>query len=276
VTQLGLALHRWRDRVSPAMVGLPDAEPRRAVGLRREELAQLAGLSVDYLTRLEQGRATRPSAQVLASLARALRLSTQERDHLFLLAGHAPPAAGLAPTHVPAGVQRLLDRLYDTPVSVYDATWNLLTWNQRWAALLGEPPARTGHERNLVWRYFTDRPSRVGHTPEQDDAFASALVADLRAADARYPNDASLRSLVRDLAEASPRFVELWDGYAVATHESSRKTIHHPEVGALTLDCDVLTVPGSDLRIVAYTAEPGSDAADRLALLAVLGTSPSV
>jgi transcriptional regulator with XRE-family HTH domain len=276
MTELGPALHRWRDRITPAMVGLPDAQPRRAVGLRREELAQLAGVSVDYLTRLEQGRATRPSTQVVTSLARALRLSPQERDHLFLLAGQTPPPAGLVPTYLPAGVQRLLDRLSDTPVSVYDAAWTQLTCNRRWAGLLGELLGGTGRERNVAWRHFTGGPSRVSHTPEGETAFATAMVADLRTAAARYPDDAQLRSLVQDLRGASLRFADLWDSYVVAAHESSRKTIHHPEVGTLTLDCDVLTVPGSDLRIVAYTAEPGSDAAERLALIAVLGTVPAV
>ncbi|MFK8907868.1 helix-turn-helix domain-containing protein, partial [Streptomyces sp. YS-3] len=136
---LGQALRHWRDRTNPHDVGLPLGGVRRAPGLRREELAQLAGLSVDYVVRLERGRATSPSPQVLASLARALRLTETERDHLYLLAEHAPPTSGQVPAHIPPSVQRLLDQLRATPLSVHDAAWNLISWNPLWAALLGDP-----------------------------------------------------------------------------------------------------------------------------------------
>jgi hypothetical protein len=129
-----------------------------------------------------------------------------------------------------------------------------------------------GRDRNVLWRHFTGQPSRVSHAEEGDAAFEASAVADLRAATARYPDDGNLRRLVADLRAASPRFADLWDARAVGTHEMDHKTIRHPEVGPLTLDCDVLTAVGSDLRIVAYTAAPGSDAADKLRLLAVIGT----
>jgi transcriptional regulator with XRE-family HTH domain len=270
--ELGVALHRWRDRVSPATVGLPTGGPRRALGLRREELAQLAGISVDYIVRLEQGRATAPSAAILTALCRALRLSAPEREHLFLLAGQAPPSAGRISVHLPPSVQRLLDQLDATPVSVFDASWTLITWNRLWAALLGEPPPARGRERNVLWSHFTGAPSRVSHTAEQEAQFEAAMVADLRSATARYPADGDLRSLVAELRGASTRFADLWETHAVGVHETDTKTIHHPDVGPLTLDCDVLSVPGSDLRIVAYTAAPGTDTAAKLRLLAVVGT----
>lgn len=136
--ELGRALRGWRDRTGPVAVGLPIGGVRRAAGLRREELAQLAGLSVDYVVRLEQGRATSPSQQVLSALARALRLSVVEREHLFLLAGRQPPSPGQLSTHIPASVQRLLDQLDGTPLSVYDGAWNLVRWNPLWAALFGD------------------------------------------------------------------------------------------------------------------------------------------
>lgn len=272
VSELGLALRSWRDRVAPASVGLAAGGQRRAPGLRREELALLAGVSADYITRLEQGRAASPSAQVLAALARALRLSEAERQYLFTLAGQPLPATGHIRSSLTPGVQRLLDQLDGTAVSVYDAAWTLIAWNPLWAALMGDPSGLRGRDRNLLWRHFTGLPGRVTHTPRQQAAFEASAVADLRSMTARYPKDPSLRPLVADLRAASARFAELWDAAAVGIHEADRKTIHHPDIGTLTLDCDVLTVQGSDLRIVAYTAAPGSDAADRLKLLSVIGT----
>jgi transcriptional regulator with XRE-family HTH domain len=272
VSELGLALRGWRDRITPASVGLPAGGQRRAAGLRREELALLAGVSADYITRLEQGRAAHPSAQVLAALARALRLSEPERRHLLTLAGQPPPAAGHIRSSLTPGVQRLLDQLDGAAVGVYDAAWTLVAWNALWAALMGDPSALHGRGRNVLWRHFTGQPGRVTHTPQQEAAFEASAVADLRSATARYPKDANLRQLVTDLCAVSTRFAGLWDARAVGTHEEDRKTIHHPHMGPLTLDCDVLTAYGSDLRIVVYTAAPGSDAADRLRLLAVIGT----
>jgi transcriptional regulator with XRE-family HTH domain len=270
--ELGPALRAWRDRVAPGPAGLPSGGRRRAAGLRREELSLLAGVSADYITRLEQGRATTPSPQVLTALARALRLSDAERQHLFLLAGQPAPTAGQLPTHLTPGVQRLLDQLDGTPVAVYDAAWTVLAWNHLWAALLGDPSTLRGRDRNVLWRHFTGPCGRVSHTAEGNATFEASAVGDLRSATARYPDDGNLRRLVADLRAASTRFAHLWDTHAVGIHEMDHKTIHHPEIGPLTLDCDVLTAVGSDLRIVAYTAPPGSDAADKLRLLAVIGT----
>jgi transcriptional regulator with XRE-family HTH domain len=269
--ELGTLLRTWRDRVTPPAVGLPAGGPRRAPGLRREELAALAGLSVDYLTRLEQGRAEHPSAQVVGALSRALRLSQDEREHLFRIAGHATPDAGQMPTFLTPGIQRLLDRLVDVPVSVNDAAWNLLAWNPLWAALMGDPSVHTGRDRNVLWRYFSGSQGRIVRRPEAQAAFEQSVVADLQAAVGRWPEDRDLRALVSDLGRVSERFAELWAARHVAVHATERKTVDHPAVGQLTLDCDVLTVQGSDLRVVAYTAAPGSPDADRLALLNVLG-----
>lgn len=231
----------------------------------------MAGISVDYLVRLEQGRATNPSTQVLASLSRALRLTVEERDHLYLVAGQAPPRKAAAATHVPPSVQRLMDRLSDLPVGVYDPAWTMITCNAAWVSLMGEPPAARGWERNLVWRTFTGGSSRVRKTAREADDFERNAVADLRRAAGTYPDDAQLQRLVDDLHEASPRFARLWDERVVNTVDSEGKTVVHPEVGPITLDCDVLTVAGSDLRLVVYTAEPSSPDADRLRLAQVVG-----
>ncbi|MEV7805195.1 helix-turn-helix transcriptional regulator [Microbispora sp. NPDC088329] len=271
-TEFGRAVRRWRDRASPEAAGLPGGGHRRAAGLRREELAMLAGISVDYVTRLEQGRASNPSASVVEALARALRLSGTERAHLFRLAGLAPPGPETVSAYVTPSVQRMLDRLAGTPVAVYDASWTLLIANPPYAALMGDPSGWGGGRPNAVWRHFLGPGTRARHTPESLRAFETALVADLRATAGRYPADGRLRRLIAELYAGSRRFAELWDSGAVGHHEAGRKTIDHPHVGPLTLDCDVLTVAGSDLRVVVYTAEPGTEDAERLALLTVLGT----
>ncbi|MFF0183843.1 helix-turn-helix transcriptional regulator [Streptomyces sp. NPDC005244] len=275
-TEFGRTVRLWRDRVSPEAAGLPGGGHRRAAGLRREELALLAGISVDYITRLEQGRAANPSEQVVEALGRALRVSAAEREHLFQVAGLVPPGRGMVPTHITPGVHRLLDRLTGTPVAVYDAAWNLLLANPLYAALLGDPSGWRGNERNGVWRNFAGPGSRVRHTPEERRTFEATLAADLRVTASRYPADQRLRRLIADLRAASDRFAELWDSGAVAHHEAARKTVDHPRVGAVTLDCDVLGVAGTDLRIMLYTAEPGTEDAERVALLGVLGTQALV
>ncbi|MET9919918.1 helix-turn-helix transcriptional regulator [Streptomyces sp. NPDC006435] len=268
-TELGAALRHWRDRVSPRAVGLSAGGRRRAAGLRREELSQMAGVSADYIIRLEQGRATKPSPQIVEALARALRLTRAERAHLFRLAGLVPPGPGAVPQHITPGVHRMLDRLTNTPVAVFDAAWNQLLANPLYTALMGE---WHGNDLNAVRRNFLNPDSRVRHTPESKGALRAAQAADLRRTAGRYPDDARLRSLIAELRRRSAHFGDLWESGAVGEHAAARKTVDHPHVGALTMDCDVLNVAGSDLRIMVYTARPGTEDADRLALLSVTGT----
>ena len=253
---------------------MPAGGRRRAAGLRREELAGLAGISVDYLTRLEQGRATSPSSQVVEALARALRLSDTERELLFRLAGQAPPARDVVPTRITPSVQRLLDRLSHTPVAVHDAACNLIVANQPYDALMGETTAWRGLERNGVWRNLVGPGNRTVHTPEEQARFESLLVADLRMTAARYPADRGLKRLITELTSHSPRFVELWESGEVSSpqDQSRHKIVDHPDVGLIALDCDALIVAGDDLRITVYTAEPGTQDAERLAQAVVLGT----
>jgi transcriptional regulator with XRE-family HTH domain len=269
---IGSYIQAWRHRLQPADAGLPAGSSRRTRGLRREELAMLASISVDYLVRLEQGRATSPSTQVLAALSRALRLTTQEREHLYAIAGQAPPRRTAMTSHVPPSVQRLADRLGDLPVAVYDPAWTIITWNAAWAGLMGDPSALAGRDRNLLWRTFTGQSSRVRKSGDDADEFETSAVADLRRAFGSYPDDTGLRQLVDDLQQASPRFARLWASRVIsASGGSNSKTVVHPAVGPITLDCDVLTVAGSDLRIVVYTADPSSPDADRLRLTQVIG-----
>jgi transcriptional regulator with XRE-family HTH domain len=271
---LGALLRSWRDRLSPVDVGLYAGDSRRAPGLRREELASLAGLSVDYIVRLEQGRARRPSNQVAASLARALQLTDAERDHLFVVAGLLPPSPSEVPAHIPPGVQRLVARLGEIPLAVFTASWDLLTWSPLWEALLGEP-ARAGTGRpNLLRAHFTgtsigDAERRIVARSGSVDAFEASLVADLRRVRGLYPGDRAVKALAEELLASSDRFRLLWDSGAVGEHHSERKVVHSDVVGDLELDCDVFTVAGTDLRIVAYTAATGSEAAANLDFLRV-------
>ena len=175
-------------------------------------------------------------------------------------------------SYVPPSVQRLADRLGDLPVAVYDPAWTIITWNAAWAALMGDPSALAGRARNLLWRTFTGQSSRVRKSDDDADEFETSAVADLRRAFGSYPDDTGLRQLVDDLQQASPRFARLWASRVISTGGGSNsKTIVHPAVGPITLDCDVLTVAGSDLRIVVYTADPLSPDADRLRLTQVIG-----
>ncbi|MGN7799631.1 helix-turn-helix transcriptional regulator [Leifsonia sp. 22587] len=271
MSEFAVVLRSWRDRVDPVEVGLPAGPGRRTPGLRREELAALAGVSVDYIVRLEQGRATNPSPQLLTALARALRLSGEERDHLFRVAGAVSSPAGNVPKHLTPGVQRILDRIGDAPLAVFSAAWDFLVWNPLWAALLKDPSEVTGLDRNLVWRHFTHGHPGVEFDDVHAEEFSSDLVADLRQAHGRYPADPDLGRLIARLRAASPDFDRRWGEARVAAHRSSRKTMTDTIVGAITVDCDVLTVPDGDLRIVVYTAAPGTDDAAKLDLLRVTG-----
>lgn len=272
--ELGALLRSWRDRLSPVDAGLPAGSSRRAAGLRREELAFLAGVSVDYVVRLEQGRAQRPSAQVAAALARALQLSRAERDHLFLVAGLLPPTPAEVPTHIPPGVQRLIARLGETPVAVFTAAWDLITWSPLWETLFGEPVRAGNRPPNTARSYFIPtipifERGRILSRSGGDDAFEASVVADLRRVHGRYPEDRNVRALVQELLSSSDRFRELWDTGAVGEHQSERKVVRTDVVGDIEVDCDVFSVAGTDLRIVAYTAASGSDAAAKLDFLRV-------
>lgn len=271
----GSLLHGWRDRLSPADAGFTATSGRRAPGLRREELAQLAGVSVDYVLRLEQGRATSPSAQVVGALARALQLSRAERDLLYRSAGLLPPQDATINTHVPAGIQRLTARLGDVPIGVFAADWSLVWWNALWCALHGDPAAVPPIERNVARAVFgtgaAHAAMRPVHSESGGESFAASIVGDLKHALSRYPADVQLGHLVQELKETSVVFADLWETTATVEHTTDRKTVRHPEIGELVLDCDVLVVPGADLRMVTYTAAAGSSDAGKLDLLRVTG-----
>ncbi|MFS8201613.1 helix-turn-helix transcriptional regulator [Streptomyces sp. CWNU-52B] len=270
---LGEALRAWRDRLTTDDVGLPATGRRRTAGLRREEVASLAGVSVDYLLRLEQGRARCPSRHVLASIARALRLEGDEVCHLHLVAGLLPPVPGQVPHEVSPSVDRLVSRWGDIPVGVFSASWTLLTWTRSWVTLLGDPDARPPRERNLVRAVFAepapaDRRSALFPADQRGNpAFKAALVADLRLARAAYPGERELDALIQETARSSADFRELWATATLGSRLGGRTRVRHPLVGEIVLDGDVLKVPDHDVRIVTYTAEPGTPDAEKLDLL---------
>ena len=270
MSELASLLRAWRDRMPPVEAGLPSGGDRRSPGLRREELAMLANLSVDYIIRLEQGRAKHPSTAVLGSLARALRLTEEERDHLFRLGGVAVPTRTMVPRHVTPGVQHIVDRLGEVPVSVFSAAWDTLLTNDLWVTVFGEAP-RTGRASNLLWNQFMGGQSPVEYSAGHKAAFRRDLVADVHVAASRYPDDVALTSLVAELRTVSPAFEELWGTASFGEHRESRKTVRNSLVGPITFDCDVLAAPGSDLKIVVYTVIPGSEDAAKLDLLRVSG-----
>ena len=268
---LGDLLRVWRDRSAPAKTPGFSGK-RRAKGMRREELADLAGLSVDYVVRLERGRAKHPSAQVIAALGSALRLSGDETSLLYRAAALTPPAVGID-RRVPPSIERLATRLDNLPVAVYSADWWLLRWNPLWASLLGDPAEAAGRDRNLVWQVFGSRGWRAAPADRPLTEFQRALVSDLRVLLVEHPADKELADLVEELRRKSPSFAELWAEGTAARHRSERKNVAHPDLGNLLLDCDVLQVPESNVHLLVYSAEPGSKDAARLELLSALRMS---
>ncbi|MFF1681646.1 helix-turn-helix transcriptional regulator [Streptomyces sp. NPDC058256] len=272
MNHFGMTLRGWRERMSPQDSGLEVDGERRIPGLRREELARLAGISVDYVVRLEQGRARNPSAQVVTALARALRLDPSERDHLFRCAHLAPPSAGNVSRHIPASVQRLVHQLEGIPAGVFAADWTLIGWNKMWAAAVGDPRAYGWAERNLVAGMFQSSDSR-GRDPvaawpvwswKGNEAQEEDLVADLRVTAAAHPHDVRLTSLVEGLLRSDPRFARLWFNGTAGPYVGDRKTIEHPLVGDIALDVDVLMLAGTGLRIVTYVAAAETTDAEKM------------
>lgn len=265
-------LRRRREALKPADVGLPaDVRRRRTAGLRREEVAQLTGMSVDYYGRLEQSRSTQPSVQMLRALSRALRLSVDEADHLFRLAGHAVPDRSTHSMHVRPGLLFLLDQLRDAAAFVCSDTYVMLAQNPLSKLLIGDRSSDgSGLEASMAWQWFTDPRARDGILVADQDEHSQVTVADLRAAWARRRNDADMREVVGALQEHSAEFAQLWARHEVAVRRIQRKTFP-TAVGTITLDCELLATIDCQ-HLVVLTPPPGSSAADDLRLLAVLGT----
>ncbi|GAA1938841.1 helix-turn-helix transcriptional regulator [Amycolatopsis minnesotensis] len=255
------------DRVPATATHPPGRRARRTPGLRREEVAELAGVSVSYYERLEQARAPRPSPEVLTALGTALRLTVAEREHLARLAGQIPPGAHADRRPVPEEARGLLDRIAPIPACLVDERQDIVAWNDEAAALIIDFGLLPAEERNTVRLAI-----RLGGTYCRPPAgaegeFARQYAAQLRAATVRYPADRVLGELVNELAAHSPEFAAGWRAHDVRPVPTLRKLLRHPELGELEVVCQTLLVPGTDLQLVMYTAEPGSPSAAALARL---------
>lgn len=270
----GLAdlLRSRRLRLTPADVGLPPGTRRRTPGLRRDEVAALAAISTDYYTRLEQRRGPNPSTAVLGALARALRMTEDERDHLFFLAGSQPPLRPVHATHVSPGLQHVLDRLSDTPALVVNDVEEVVFQNPMSVALMGDQTRWTGRERSAVWRWFTDPAGRQRFPEEDWPTHSRTHVASLRATHGQRGADPDVAALVDGLLAASPEFAALWAEHEVAVRRADAKRIVHPEVGLLDLLCEVLVSGVNGQTLVVLFPRPGTDAREKLELLRVIGT----
>ena len=265
-------LRTRRGSMQPSDVGMSPGQRRRAAGLRREEVASLAGMSTDYYARLEQQRAPQPSEQMLTAIARALRLTLVERDHLFRLAGHNPPAHVHRSDHVAPALLRVLDRLDDTPALVVTDLGITLAQNAIATALIGDETDHTGLARSAYYRWFTDAASRVRY-PERDWAHQSRVqAAGLRAALSAGGADPTAAAIVAELLRRSPEFAEIWAAHEVARRFDDHKTLVHPELGEIEVDCQPLFTENQAQALLVLTPR-GVEAAEKLRLLQVVGTT---
>lgn len=252
-------LRTRRARLLPAEVGLPARNRRRTPGLRREEVAELASIGVSWYTLLEQGHDVHPSRQVLASLAQALRLTTAEEQHLFLLADQELPARLPAEQEqVTPALQRVVDALSPHPAFVIGRRWDVLTWNRVADLLFAFHVPCPPHPRNVVWRFFQRTEARADPDWEQQ---ARNLVAQFRADYARYPGDPAFRELLDDLQRVSPQFRLWWEQQDVRGLPDGPRSMQHPTLGLLEFDhVTFQTSLTPDLRVKVYAASPATAA----------------
>jgi transcriptional regulator with XRE-family HTH domain len=271
-TKLADFLRRRREALQPEDVGLGRGRRRRTAGLRREEVAALCDMSVDYYSRLEQQRGPQPSEQMAAAIARGLRLSLDERDHLFRLAGHNAPVRALRSDHVSPGLMRVLDRLTDTPAQVMTELGETLVQTPAARALFGDETRYNGLERSMLYRFFTDPGSRNVYPAEDQPALARSFTADARTIYAKHGQKSRAGEFIDALLADSPEFAGLWAAHEVTSTISMDKRLQHPEVGVLELQCQMLVDPGQGQTLLVFTATPGSESYDKLQLLNVIGS----
>jgi len=269
----GLAdfLRHRREHLQPADVGLPAGARRRTAGLRREEIAGLVGMSTDYWSRLEQQRGPQPSDQMLAAIARGLRLGLDERDHLYRLAGQAVPRRARHTPHVSPGLMRVLDRLDDSPALVITEAGETLAQNRLATSLFGDHTAWSGLDRSAVHRWFARPEARRPYPEREQPRQAHLQVAQLRVATASADPDPLAARVVESLLRVSPEFAELWRLQEVVTRFDDHKTLWHPEVGEIEVDCQALFTENQAQVLLVLTPRAGTTAAESLRLLGVLG-----
>ncbi|CAM3660011.1 helix-turn-helix domain-containing protein [Tsukamurella tyrosinosolvens] len=271
----GLAefLRRRREALQPEDVGLPRGQRRRTQGLRREEVAALCHMSVDYYTRLERQRGPHPSPQMIAAIAQGLHLSLDERDHLFRLAGQHAPPRGATGDHIGPGLARVLDRLSDTPAEIVTELGETLRQTPLSVALTGDTTGYTGPERSVGYRWFTDPASRAIHHPDDHAFLSSMFVSGLRGVAALRGPGSRAAEYAELLLERSAEFAALWEAHPVGIRPNAVKRFIHPEVGTLELDCQHLVDPEQSHLLLVYTAQPGSESYEKLQLLSVVGAA---
>jgi transcriptional regulator with XRE-family HTH domain len=271
--ELGAFLRSRRERIRPEDVGLVPGPRRRVPGLRRDEVAQLAGASVDYYNELERGAGSQPSEQMLAALGRALRLTDDEWNHLHHLAERPVPPPGGPASHIQPGMLDLLTRLGSTPAKVITDLHVTLVQNPLAVALVGDHSHFTGRHTSFAYRWFMDPASRAIYPEADHDAQSQAFVADLRAGAARRGSqDTEARSMITALQDGSAEFAELWGRHDVEFRRRGRKRINHPELGLIDVTCLNLFSEDGRQRLLWFTPTPGTDSAELLDLLAVIGT----
>jgi transcriptional regulator with XRE-family HTH domain len=266
--ELGEFLRASRARVSPADAGLAAAGGRRVPGLRREEVAQLAGVSVDYYTRLEQGRHTSPSQSVIEAVARALHLDQGARAHLFDLAQLAGRRAAERPgvQRVRPAVHAMLDSMVDHPAFVLGRRTDVLAANALARALITDFDTIPAPQRNYTRWILLDPQAREVY--EDWQSVAADVVGTLRLDAGRHPDDPLLNRLVGELTIKSPEFRKWWDDHRVHQRTHGTKRMRHAAVGPITIHYESMTLPGDpDQTLFVYTTEPGSESADNLRLL---------
>lgn len=270
----GLAdfLRRRREALQPEDVGLSRGPRRRTEGLRREEVAALCHMSTDYYARLERGTGPQPSEQMVASIAQGLHLSLGERDHVFRLSGHNPPARGASSEHIGPGMLRILDRLQDTPAEIVTELGETLRQTPMGVALTGDASRFAGPARSIGYRWFTDPAAQAPYPPEERSLLSRVYASGLRELIAIRGPGSRAAELSQLLLTRSEEFRRRWEDHEVGVHPPELKRLIHPEVGPLELECQTLLDPDQSHRLLVYTAVPGSESHARLQLLSVIGT----
>ncbi|MFD4355911.1 helix-turn-helix transcriptional regulator [Nocardia sp. NPDC058518] len=272
-TELAEFLRQRRESLQPEDVGLPRGRRRRTSGLRREEIAVLCHMSTDYYARLEQQRGPHPSEQMIASIAQGLHLSLDERDHLFRLAGHSPPARGAVSEHISPGLLRILDRLHDTPAEIVTELGETLRQTPLGTALTGDTTRFTGPARSIGYRWFTDPAERELYAPEDHPFLGRMFVSGLREVATRRGPDSRAAQYTTLLLADCAEFRTLWNTREIGVRPREVKRFRHPEVGPMELNCQTLLDPDQSHLLLVYTATPGSESYEKLQLLSVVGAA---
>jgi transcriptional regulator with XRE-family HTH domain len=265
-------LRSRREKLQPEDVGFTRGGRRRTSGLRREEVAAAAGMSTDYYARMERGQSPKPSEQMVAALARGLRLTLEERDYLFRLSGYDAPHRARRTDHVDAGLIRVMDRLDDTPAAIFTSLGETLLQTRMGVALLGDQTRYSGLARSVVHRWFTEPQERNIYPADEHPRHTRVLVSQLRAVRQREGTRSRATELIDTLEEVSAEFREVWKEHPVGWRFSEQKRLVHPSLGELSLYCQSLFDLDQSQTLLVFTASPGSESSQKLELLSVVGS----